>query len=127
MQRSIFNPRLFRASPTSSTLLHRQPLSTSTARHGVFTKERDDTLDPSKEGTDVTEKQAKNPKGANPAEQQAKIVKQQGPGQTQQEGRTQQKAGGAMGDGNTQQAGLGKKSDPSQKSGEEAVNPAVKS
>ncbi|KAK3055499.1 hypothetical protein LTR09_003419 [Extremus antarcticus] len=118
MQRSTLNARALRAAPSANSVSHRQPFSVSSSRF--------DPLDPSKQGTDVTEGQAKNPEGATPAMQQAKIVKQQGPGQTQQEGREHQKGGGGGKDGEAYQAGLSKKSDPSKKSGEEAVNPAVK-
>lgn len=90
-----------------------------------FTTTARQHLDPSKDPSEVTEKQAKNPEGANPAEQQAKIVKQQGPGQTQEEGRSTQRGGGGGKDGNTERSGLGQKK-AGEKSGEEAVNPAVK-
>lgn len=112
MHRTVLSRRAMRASTPRS----RQAFFTTAARH---------QLDPSKDPSEVTEKQAKNPEGANPAAQQAKIVKQQGPGQTQQEGRASQRGGGGAKDGNTEQSGLAQKKS-GEKSGEEAVNPAVK-
>jgi hypothetical protein len=113
MQKAMLNARSVRA---SNSRLQRAFFTTTSPRS---------ILDPSKDPSDVTEKQAKNPEGANPAAQQAKIVKDQGPGQTQEEGRSTQRAGGGPQDGNTHQSGLGQKK-TGQKSGEEAVNPAVK-
>lgn len=108
MQRTLAQaPRAIRTQPLS---LARQSFSTSTVHQ----------LDPSKDPSDVTEKQAKNPEGANPAAQQAKIVKEQGPGQTQQEGKASQQGGGGSGDGKTEQKGLGGETSESK------VNPAVK-
>jgi hypothetical protein len=64
--------------------------------------------------------QAKNPEGATPAQQQANIVKQQNPGD---EGQKSPNPGQTQ--ANLDKAGLSKKK-PGEKSGEEAVNPAVK-
>lgn len=98
-------------------LLARRPFATTPTRHGIISKDRDDTLDPSKEATDTTG-QAKDQRGTNPAQQQADVVKQQsgttGAAQTQatndSELTEKKKKGEVAGE----------------KHGEAKVNPAVK-
>lgn len=97
-------------------LLARRFTISSTSR-GTVQKDRDDTLDPSKEHTD-TLGQAKDQRGANPAQQQANVVKQQ----SGQSGAAQTQA--------TSDSDLTEKKKRGEiagrKPGEEAVNLAVK-
>ena len=116
MQRTTgLKPGLQTLSFTSARL---RPLSTTPRFQGLFTKDRDDTLDPAKEDTD-TIRQAKNTGGNNPAQQHAKVSGHQSP---QGKG-----TGPDSGGSNSSSAGLGTNNKANgEKPGEEAVNPAVK-
>ncbi|KAK3680970.1 hypothetical protein LTR37_020998 [Vermiconidia calcicola] len=98
-----------------------RPFSSTTCNRGLFSKDREDTLDPNKEPT-ATTAQAKDDEGSTPATQQANIMKQQGGGSQHPEKQSQS-------DGNTQEGredvGIGSKKS-GEKPGEESVNPAVK-
>lgn len=83
----------------------------------MFTKDRDDTLDPSKEDT-ASIGQAKDQGGANPAAQSAKVAKDDGP-YTPKGGNSGESEGG-----DCESSGLGSKK-KGEKPGEESVNPAV--
>lgn len=97
-----------------------RPFTTTPHSHGIISKDRDDTLDPSKEPTDTTA-QAKDSRGATPAQQQANVVKDQS-GEPGASGAAQTQA---MSDSElTEKKKRGEVE--GRKPGEEAVNPAVK-
>ncbi len=113
-----------RATPALRSYTHSRCFSTTLRQRGLFSCDRAEPQDPSKEQTD-TIGQAKNEEAATPATQQANVIKQQNPGDPGQKGPNPGQTQANMDKGHTPGGLSSKKS--GEKSGEEAVNPAVKS
>ena len=105
-------------SPTSAFSASRQ-LSGTALRYGIFSSDKNDPIDSSKEPTD-TIAQAKNDEGNTPAQQHAKAT-----GHPVNEGSGNPQASSSQ--PKRDSPGLGSKhAEKGEKPGEEAVNPAVK-